>query len=611
MSASLNENKNGWNIGLMTAWLIGSSATVMSTSLYGTAVQGCSAKTTQFDISPQPTVSTFGFSLDDQKTDGSIPGLALKTNNYKPNYFRVFQNFCFKKTAIAALGTQGSSDSLGAVVITTNDGFSSTTLLRDLSQIPSESNSTICYGVSGCTDMQIYYVAPLNSVTVYATSRGIYYSTPLISFTFPASTIVTGILCHANGIDCFVFGSELWHSIDGGQNWLQIYTLATDVFSTFESSRGVGNFVLQTNLKNIYYGRAGTVEIVKVNTFNPKTTNLVHVVMNEMGNVFGLTLETISSSYSSTASDYPMGFLKTITGTIRDSTSPYLNKIRIPLDSITVTADFSFGESLVPVFLGKYRVQFFAMTASSFKSQHIGLMLSLSSGGVAVINSVSSLGHVADCTIKTLFTSDTSTNTPAIARDLVISTAVGSSTTPLVSDSTTTITTSLTISGSGSGTWMYADIGKTVVANHGSFLITGLTSSTIATANVVRAPLSSGTVSSGNWQVYDFRSFAEYGQTGSLALGTGNGVQTVTLSSSALIFTSSLRGMFLVTSDGWGSIQDFQDSTNLKVTWYVAPTTTPAVSGDWSIFDTNDNYVPGAFPSISLRVFLISLVPGI
>ncbi|KAJ3293419.1 Golgi transport complex subunit 1 [Rhizoclosmatium sp. JEL0117] len=612
----------------------------------------------------------------DTLSGGSYPGLALKTSNYKPNYLRIFQNSCAKKTAIGLLGTQGSGDSLGALVIATNDLFSSTILLRDLSRDATGGTTTanlnICYGVISCTDMQIFYAAVMNYYTVFATNRGIYYisafpasgssstsntkfyqaitgqstldngasaalagtvylsstanclaasesytfvvfsstsalrnnliyttqttiasnqwstnipissisgiaatfqfvsaarfsptslniyllgipatctsvftvscsnnavvvvhnttkNTFTTSFTFPSTaTTVTGVHCHANGIDCYIYGSELWHSIDGGNNWLQLFVFPTpDTVSKFESSHGKGNFILLTNSNNAYYGRAGNAEIVRVKTWNSKSTNLNEVVMDEMGNAFGLSLETVTA-YSGTSSDYPMGFLKTITGQIRDSTSPYLKRVPIPVENLVGATDYSFADALAPVFIGQYRVQLFSK-AALFQQYHVGMMIMLSTGGKAVINSVSSGGYVADCTIITNFVAST---IPASSQSLTSGAAVGDVTAPLVSDTTSTATTSTLVLGAGS--WYGSDIGKTVVANQGVFLITAVSSATSATAIVIRPPLTTvNNLGSGSWSVYDFRSYTEYSYS-------TNAAQSITTDADQLFETRSV-----------------------------------------------------------------------
>ncbi|KAJ3377999.1 hypothetical protein HDU84_008032 [Entophlyctis sp. JEL0112] len=401
------------------------------------------------------------------------------------------------------------------------------------------------------------------------------------AYAFPLGTIVVGIGCHSNGIDCYVYGSELWHSIDGGNNWNFIFSISktvnsvNEVFKRFDSSRGQGSIALLTNLYNVYYGRAGVRDIVLSKTFKPKSTNLVEFYLGEAGELFTLNLETITGSYSNSESDYPMGFLQTVNGQTRGfgSDRPYLKRIEIPIESIIPATDFSFAASLVPVQIGTYRVQFYALasvTGYVFSQSHVGTMISQISGsGQAIINSVSLKGLVADCTIITNFTADSVTYTTAIDMDLTIpSITVGDITTPLISDSTSPASTTLTLSGSGSGIWKMNDIGKTVVANYGVFLITAITSSTVATVAVYRAPLTVGTVSAGSWNVYDFRSYNETSATFSQTVTIGSassGIQSVTLSSGVMTFDPTLLGMFLVTSSGWGIILDVTSTTTLYV----------------------------------------------
>ncbi|KAJ3072725.1 hypothetical protein HDU98_003037 [Podochytrium sp. JEL0797] len=468
--------------------------------------------------------------------------------------------------------------------------FSPTSLNIYLLEIPLV---TPCTGV-GCSNAAIVVVHNTTSDT-FATS-----------FTFPAMTTVTKVTCHVNGIDCYIFGSSLWHSLDGGQNWLLLYTLPTaEVFSKFESSHANGNFVLLTNSNNIYHGRAGTVEIVRVNTWNPRLGNLVEVMMDETGSAFGLSLATVST-YSSLSADYPMGFLKTVTGQTRDASNPYLSKVVIPLQSVAAVADVSFADTLVPVFMSLYRVQLYS-PGGMFVASHVGMKVSIASGGVVVVNSVSGLGYVADCTVTTLLVSDSAAH--ALGQSITIgNTSLGDATNPLVADVALSSPTTLTLSMSGTGTWLLSDVGKSVVVNQGSFLITSITSDTVAAVHVIRAPLSVSMAASGSWKVYDMRSFREFCETGyngqSITVDpVAAGVQRVVMSpNSPFSFGAGLRGMWIVTSTEWGLIQDVVDSATLKVSWFVSNSSTSSfAAGSWSIVETNDNFVPGTFPSLSFR----------
>ncbi|KAJ3139409.1 Golgi transport complex subunit 1 [Physocladia obscura] len=740
---------------LSTSLLNTSSATVVLISLPGVSISSCSTRDTSFDVSHEPIISSFGYSMDDKQSNGVYPGIALRTANYVPNYFRLSQNECSKKKSIAILGSQTVGDSLGGLMIVSADGFSSNWLLRDISQDPSGGSvptASICNYITDCSDLQVQYTILLNSLTLFGTNRGIYYSTIFPSltstyvqfskattghsildlgssarlsvsiyvssstncldetenyvfvafstsslrnnliystengirenlwsnriqmssissalstyqfldmkrytpsssniylvgipistcgstncannaivvihnisagtytqvFTFPTSNVLVGLACHSNMIDCYAYGSELYHSIDGGNNWEKLFTVenivnsAVEVFKKFDSSRGRASFALLTNFNNIYYGRAGINQIILARTFNPSAANLIEIMLDEMGDLFALNLTGLSSgTYSSLSSSYPMGFLKTISGNTRiaGSNSPYLSRVSIPLDSIVYANDSSFAAALVPVFIGAYRVQFYAVSfgsRSTFLQSHIGLIITQISGeGKALINSVSSGGLVADCTIVKSLVGDTNAHTPAVAGSLTIpSITVGDVTDPLVSDLTLTSTSLLTISGAS---WMMSDVGKTVVANFGSFLITSIASSTVASVTVYRQPLSVGLVASGSWFIYDFRAYIEYTQTYSQSITIGaviSGMQTVTLEPGVLTFSSSFRNMFLVTSSGWGVIQDIDTTSTLQISSYEASTAASYLAGSWSIFDTNDAFISGNFPSTAYR----------
>ncbi|KAJ3235481.1 hypothetical protein HDU81_000424 [Chytriomyces hyalinus] len=741
---------NSWNVNIPYS-PSDSSPSTLSVASVDVDVMGCTARSTSYDVSPQVDFSSFGFSLDSKKSDGTYAALTLKSKNYQPSYLKVRQNSCAKKTGLAIFGSSNLGDSLGAVVVTTSNAFNST-LIRDLLQPPigvSAPNASLCGVVRICENLQIQDAVVMQSGVLLSTNRGLYMSSKIpsssqtspitfrqvmtgasrvddgvtsvlpaslvlgstadcvtfggtylyvafagpttsiassliytteanlssnswssvlssssisglnsaysffgmaryaalssnvyllgvpstscgtascamsaaivlhnttsnatsVAFTFPSSASLVGLSLHMNGLDLYAYGSKLWHSIDGGRNWIELFsftsTTVVECFTKLDSSVGDETIALVTNLKNFYYARAGTKTISKISSVKPPSLSFADVMVDQLGNVFATWIAT-PASYPDTASLYPLGFLNSPSGDVRNWLDPYLKRVSVAKESAARVLDVSFAASIVPVFIGPWRVQFYASGAVNgavFQDSHVGMRILLAAtGGSAVIKSVSSQGYIADCVITQSFVGDSTTRTPALDRSLVIAGNTGAVTSPTISDSTSYSTSTLTLSGSGSGVWYTSDVGKTVVANFGSFLITAYSSTTAVTVSVIRAPLTVGTVLTGSWSVYDFRSYIEYNTNSqSITIGSvSSGLATVTLAAGTMTFSSALKGMFLVTNDGWGVVQDVTGTSTLLITPFETPTGTYA-QGSWSLFDVNQAYAPGTFPTQSYR----------
>jgi hypothetical protein len=162
-------------------------------------------------------------------------------------------------------------------------------------------------------------------------------------------------------------------------------------------------------------------------------------------------------------------------------------------------------------------------------------------------------------------TAETSTNSPALAYSITLSSSLslGDSTAPYISSSPSLTSVTITLSSSG---FLPSDVGKTIVFNGASIVISAWTSGTSVTGYVyeyycfsksnlryisslvVRAPmsLSSTTIASGSWTMYDFRSYIEYAKSYSQTA-------TVTSSSTYATVTLSAGTMSLWTSNGTNS----------------------------------------------------------
>jgi hypothetical protein len=367
------------------------------------------------------------------------------------------------------------------------------------------------------------------------------------SFTFPASFLVVGLEFHANGLDLYAYGSELWHSVDGGYNFVQLYILnnvvnsVTEVYKGIRSSVASESYGLLTNFNRVFFGKVSSASLIPIRSFSAASTQLVDLLVDDSGTLDVLTVEA-AVTYPANAALYPIGFLKTSQGDLRTIDDSFLKKIPIPTRSLIPTADESFDVNLVPIFIGNTTVQFYAHTdtqSGTFLKRHEGYQIRTLKGGSAIITGVSDNGRLTNCSVISPFLAETETDSSALLLSLTLpSTTLGDMTAPTITETPPLTVITLTLSGSATGGWQASDVGKTVVANQASIVITSITSVTSASGKVIRPPLAVGNLAPGSWYMYDFRAYIEYATTptqGVTVGSTSGNLATVTLANPGIM----------------------------------------------------------------------------
>ncbi|KAI9366886.1 cation channel sperm-associated protein subunit beta protein family-domain-containing protein [Zopfochytrium polystomum] len=447
-------------------------------------------------------------------------------------------------------------------------------------------------------------VGRLNSLT------GVY----SMSFTFPPSFLAVGMELHGNGFDLYAFGTELWHSVDGGGTWLRVHSLpqtaGTLLFARFRSARQGELFSLLASDYSVFFGDTSSRALGSGSTVRHGTNGLIDLYSDTFGVPSVLEFD-YTTSYPA-AGSYPMGFLKLPNGAIRDADDPFIRKYPIPVRSVASTTDFAIPAALVPVYTGPKSLQLFAYSSDNsarFSPVHTGLVVKQRDGGQVLITSISASGYVANGIIRAPLVGATSTVSPALQFDLnfqgvsaLTDLSNGDIVEPVATSSTVTL--SLTSANAPTGGWRQSDVGKTVVANLGSFVIAQITSSTAAVAVMVRAPTSISVVSTGSWAIYDFRSFIESALSTSqtVTIGSISAKQAVvTISNGEMTFDDSAVGLYLAVSDNWGVVLDVLTTTTVKVGFFLTPTATTYAAGSWSLFDASPGQIATTFPGLKYR----------
>ncbi|KAJ1556185.1 hypothetical protein HK405_005502, partial [Cladochytrium tenue] len=429
-----------------------------------------------------------------------------------------------------------------------------------------------------------------------------------VLFRFPSGFSAVGIGAHANGLDLYAFGTELWQSVDGGSNWVRLTSLDQSAGSTaiwrFRSSQVSDVFGVLSTDYTIYIGKATSRVLIP----SPSVKRGARYKLADLGfDSVGLPIlleYDYTSTYPAEATNYPRGLLASPDGTIRDSSNSFVKIFSTPDAGLARVADFSFPASLAYVPVGMTAVQLYAFapdgSTQTFKSAHVGMVIKPALGGEIVLSAISSSGQVAEGNARTSPVPVPVSSSPSLSFDLTVTgatTLADISSYAISEPVTTTVTLSLSSQAvpAPTGGWLQSDVGESVLANFGVYLITAVSSATSASALLVRAPLSLDVSAAGTWQLYDLRAFSEYAQTPDQSLSVGSasaGVATVTISAGLLTFSSS---------DTWGVIVDVTSSTTASVSFFVTPQSTSYGVGSWSIFAAADSLPPKTFPSFAFR----------
>jgi hypothetical protein len=255
-----------------------------------------------------------------------------------------------------------------------------------------------------------------------------------------------------------------------------IYTTTDTLVSL--SSR-LSSFLLETLSGELYFGRVGSTEIAPLGFSTNTIGKLSRSFIDEQGVVRVVSVYKAPYDYTSfafsTAAASEMGYVA-----------------YIPVDSFLQHIDISSEFTLVPAFTSKGQIRFYAYK-NLFSSQLYNWQIK-HGDGQAVIHAVSA-GEYVDCYIISDFVPE--------------KTGIVSATSVRVDIDTTSTLLWQSVSLVSSSSWLLSDIGKTLVINAGSFLITSLVNSTHATAEVAQYPIADVSIDSLDWRLYDFAAYKE------------------------------------------------------------------------------------------------------
>lgn len=403
-------------------------------------------------------------------------------------------------------------------------------------------------------------------------------ASPSISFSFPKTDILVGFARHSNAIDVFVYGNSLWHSVDGGKTFNMVYNTTlvapNDVIvdMVLEGDGGDG-FVFKTNSSNMFYGKISASEVVQVGTSSPNSNFNKLVGLSGASKSFA---EISLNSSSCAGPTYPSGLVADSLGNLRSSSNPFILVTRVAIESNFNPIEYRFNSSLVPVFLDSTTVFMFIFDSiyNSFSQPNVNWKISqvnVAGGGSAIVQRIISSGRIAECKIESQFVSESSTNSPALNNILTIfNSKISFVSSGNILNYTTWDAVGLNLSppvsgGSVGAGWLYSDIGKTIVVNQGSIIITSIVNNTYALGSIAYYPTST-TAAPTYWNMYDFRSFAE--------LAVSNQSATITSSgTTGLFFVSVNSGLFSFGSSGKERItrQGKNNSSKFDFTFLYSP----------------------------------------
>eukprot|EP01135_Chromosphaera_perkinsii_P009742 Nk52_evm7s1869 gene=Nk52_evmTU7s1869 len=472
-------------------------------------------------------------------------------------------------------------------------------------------------------------------------------------FVFPSGDEMVGMDYHENEFDLYAYGSSVYWSVDNGISFFKLNTLVPGSYGiSFSSSMYDKSFAIATSSKGVLYGKVGTdfcqpvEDPFYVDASASSTTTFHAIGQTNLGKVQKVSF-SVPKTYPTSSSSYPTGFLLTVDGAVRGSSSPFLKTSLLPSNSIMRNSDNKPYSALAPVFINDITVIFFTQTDprvntnvdfngvtltteqkaqynayTKFHQFHYSEQItSRSQVGSAEIEEVveGTLYSACKASIKAPFEHVTNTQSPALKATisvggytLVYDTPTGTADNSLKYgslslaypnvDSLTTqqVTLDLTLTNPGDEGWLYSDVGKSVLLNNGTFFITELVGKLQVKANVVQRMAYAGSAAPDKWYMYDFRLWDELAQVNVQTLTIGAAVageSTVTLSAGSFQFTAAFVGKVLSTTfdygatGGHGIFSQYISATQMKVREIKAFTAGVKNAGQFSIFDMADSNV--------------------
>jgi hypothetical protein len=415
-----------------------------------------------------------------------------------------------------------------------------------------------------------------------------------ISAKFSPGFLASGMALHQNGIGLYVFGTQLWFSVDQGTSFMiQTSFSFGDFVVEFKSSRSNNMVALKMKSGFLFYTRFPSLQVIQLKDIVPDTSLFASYNLNHIGELSVIHLLPSTLGYFTSS--------KSLKKSIR--------RFKIPLKSSVLMADSSFGSHLSPIFGTARNIKFWsAQTNNTFMTNHVSMQLTLDTGKAHLVEPgrLSSLKYSQTFSEETMNASLTIMD-PSFVLD--IQKMVSMDNIPLNS-------VNLALS---NGTWSFSDIGKTVLFNYGSILITEIQSSTVAIGQVIYTPVSSGIAAPREWKMYDFRGFINYATytDQSLSISSTNGLFTVNLSAGKFKFDQYgklaqniyllVTGMILDTSLGWGYILTFDSDFIVTVVSPGSLNVGTVEAGKWSLYRRQYGISENALPTMDERVAFINI----
>ncbi|KXS19395.1 hypothetical protein M427DRAFT_449604 [Gonapodya prolifera JEL478] len=434
---------------------------------------------------------------------------------------------------------------------------------------------------------------------------------------------------HVQQQELYVYGTDLWKSIDGGRDFtLQKKLFGGDMFHEFDSTLG-GAFMLRTATQRIYYGRAGSDDLLLVSSLNvdPHGADSFNALyFDEVGDASVIKVPRVrDTSLYANPTLYPVGFLGDSSGALREDLG--ISRLSLPVASVTAVADDSFPGVLVPIPRGESRWWMWiydmdslgAVNGVTWEPWHILKRIAqtnlwIGESGDCVIDEINAQKTVASCLTSTDFGKISSSESIAVVNGLQVaglnSTFWIGAVAPKLQDWTPVVQGNVVItlvapqgSNNVTGSWARSDVGRTIVVNGGAIVITSLASATTANGLTVWPPTSGTdgngvlTVATGTWNLYDFRHWIDETQTFAQtvnvqAVGTGStgGLALCHLSAGSMKMSSKHIGMIFDDHSGFGIIQRIISETNFEISILSSISVGVKASGTWNIYPSSRDF---------------------
>lgn len=413
---------------------------------------------------------------------------------------------------------------------------------------------------------------------------------PNVTFSFPSNLKISGMEFQSKTNNLYVFGSEVWTSSDGGYTFSQIHAgLFSDdeYFVEFDSGIYSDAYIMRTNLNRIFYGSILSANILEIRSIGSHQEEHMVISADNTGSFWTFS---VPSNYT--------GYI-TSSGSIRTALteSPLIIRRRIPIKFEKANLDESAGLTLIPIWNGPNSLQFYVNGSGSISKDLSGYKINHENGGEFAISHISSDGKMLYGNLKSPLIPESEAQSPAtfgLLSVLGITTRRDAIQQNYPSQPLNYV--NLVVSNILSNGWIFSDVGKTIVFNMGSILITSITNNTYARGIVISPPKDTADAISGSWKIYDFRSFYEYpiDPTQSLTIiynSTGSYGYPVP----SLMSLNDLSKSYLLTDSGWGVVGLIENSS-MRITAFHPFKNGSYSPGSWRLVRAEPSHLSGRYP---------------